>query len=55
MQETQEKEVWSLGQEPLEKGMATPPVVLPGESRGQRSLADCGPQDLKESDVTEVT
>ena len=32
--------VWSLGQEdPLEEEMATTPVLLPGESCGQRSLA----------------
>ena len=36
MQETQ---VQSLGQEdPLEKGMATTPVLLPGEFHRQRSL-----------------
>ena len=36
------QETWtrSLGQEdPLEKGVATTPVLLPGKSRGQRSLA----------------
>ena len=37
MQETQAQ---SLGQEdPLEKGVATTPVLLPGKSHGQRSLA----------------
>ena len=36
--------VWSLGQEdPLEKGMATTPVILPGKSHGQRSLVGCSP------------
>ena len=51
MQETQ---VRSLGQEdPPEKGMATTPVFLPGESQGQRSLAGCSPQDCKELDTTE--
>jgi len=36
----QETQVQSLGQEgPLEEGMATTPVFLPGESHGQRSLA----------------
>ena len=36
----QETQVRSLGQEdPLEKGMATTPVFLPGKSHGQRSLA----------------
>ena len=35
---------WSLGQEdPLEKEMATTPLFLPGESRGERSLAGCNP------------
>ena len=29
------------------------PVVLPGESHGQRSLADYSPWDRKESDTTE--
>ena len=29
------------------------PVFLPGESHGQRSLAGCSPQGLKESDATE--
>ena len=31
------------------------PVFLSGESHGQRSLAGCSPQGLKESDMTEVT
>ena len=31
------------------------PVFLPGESRGQRSLAGCSPWGLKESDTTEAT
>ena len=35
----QEMQVQSLGQEdPLEEGMATIPVFLPGQSHGQRSL-----------------
>ena len=35
----QETSVQSLGREdPLEKGMATTPVLLPGEFHGQRSL-----------------
>ena len=47
-QETQETQVQSLGQEdPLEEGVATPPVFLPGESRGQRSLAGDSPQGLQ--------
>ena len=32
-----------------------PPVFLPGESYGQRSLESYSPQGLKESDTTEVT
>ena len=40
MQETQ---VQSLGREdPLEKGMATTLVFLPGESHGERSLTGYG-------------
>ena len=31
------------------------PVLLPGESHGQRSLAGYNPQSCKESDTTEVT
>ena len=31
------------------------PVLLPGESHGQRSLVGCDTQCLKESDMTEVT
>ena len=44
MQETEETQVQSLGQEdPLEKGMAITPVFSPGESHGQRSLEGCSP------------
>ena len=39
----------------LEKGMATFPVFLPGESHGQRSLAGYGPWGFKELDMTEAT
>ena len=36
----QEMQVQSLDwEDPLEKGMATTPVFLPGKSYGQRSLA----------------
>ena len=50
----QESWVLSLGQEDsLEKGMATHPVFLPGESHGQRSLAGYSPWGHKESDKTE--
>ena len=51
-----QRETWvqSLSQEDLlEKGMATPPVFLPGEFHGQRSLAGYSPWDHKESDTTE--
>ena len=42
------------GQEDLlEEGMATPPVFLPGEFHGQRSLVDCSPWGCKELDMTE--
>ena len=52
MQETQ---VQSLSwEEPLEKGMATHLVFLPGESHGQRSLAGYSPWGHKESDTTAI-
>ena len=48
-------QVRSLGwEDPLEKGMATPPVFLPGESYGQGILVGYGPWGLKESDTTKV-
>ena len=54
MQETQELQVQSLGQEdPLEEEWQPTPVPLPGESHGQRSLVGCSRQGRKESDVTE--
>ena len=51
----QESQVQSLDQEdPLEKGMATSPVFLPGEFHVQRSLvATVYAWDHKESDTTE--
>ena len=50
MQETRGQ---SLGwEDPLEKGMATIPVFLPGEFHGQRSLVGYSPQGCKESDTT---
>ena len=56
MQEVQETWVSSLGEEdPVEKGMATHPVFLPGESHGRRSLVGHSPWDGKESDMTEAT
>ena len=51
MQETQ---VLPLGQEnPLEKGMATHSVFLPGEFHGQWSLVGYSSWGFKESDTTE--
>ena len=49
-------ETWvrSLGWEDLlEKEMQSIPVLLPGESQGQRSLVGCSPWGRKESDMTE--
>ena len=43
------------GEDPLEEGMATSPVFLPGESHGQRSLAGYSPWGHRELDGTEVT
>ena len=52
----QEMQVQSLGQEdPLEEGMATIPVFLPGESHGQRRMAGYSPWGCKESDSSEST
>ena len=50
------QETWAqfLGREdPLEKGMATTPVFLPGEVHGQRSLVGYSPRGCEESDMTE--
>ena len=50
----QETWVQSLGwEDPLEKQMATTPVLLPGKSHGQRSLTGYSPWGPKESDMTE--
>ena len=49
------QETWLqlLGQEdPLEKGMATMPVFLPGKFHGQRSLEGCNPHGHKELNMT---
>ena len=52
----QETQVRSLGQEgPLQKEMATHSVFLPGESHGQRSMADYSSWGCKEPDTAEVT
>ena len=54
MQETQETQVQSLGQEdPLEEGMQPTPVLLPGESHGQRSLVGYSPWGRKELNTPE--
>ena len=39
----------------LEEGLASTPVFLPGESRGQRSLVGYSPWSRRESDTTEAT
>ena len=50
----QEAAARSLGQEdPLETGMQSTPVFLPGEFHGQRILADYSTWGLKESDAAE--
>ena len=52
MQEMQETWVWLLGlEDPLEEGIVTTPVLLPGESHGQRSLMGYSPWGLKELDT----
>ena len=54
MQEIQERQVQSLGwEDPLEKEKQPPPVFLPGELHGQKSLVGYSPWGLKESDMTE--
>ena len=53
MQETQLRSLcW---EDPLEKEMATTPVLLPGESHGQRSLAGYRSKGYKELGMTEAT
>ena len=50
------QEIWvqSLSwKDPLEKGMATHSIILPGEFHGQRSLVGYSPQGRKELDTTE--
>ena len=42
-----------VGKIPWRKKWQPTPVFLPGESRGQRSLANYSPTGLKESDMTE--
>ena len=48
----QEMRVPSLGQKDLQRRKWQPTPVLPGKSRGQRSLADYSPCGRKESDTT---
>ena len=59
MQETQEIQVRSLGQEdPLEKEKATHSGILVWKSNGQKNLVGYslwGPWDRKEPDTTEPT
>ena len=56
MQETQDMQVLSLGQEDsLEEGLATHSSSLSGESHGQRSLAGYSPWGHEESNMTEAT
>ena len=52
--EIQESWVRSLSwEDPLEKGMATTPVFLPGDFHGQRSLVGYSPWDQKGLDTSE--
>ena len=44
-----------IGKIPWRRTWQPTPVLLPGESHGQRSLAGCSPQGRKEWDTTEVT
>ena len=53
MQETQETQIQSLGQEdPWRRKWQPTPVFLPGKSHGQRSLAGYSPWHHKELDMT---
>ena len=56
MQETRDAafDPW-FGKIAWRKAQQLMPVCLPGESQGQRSLVDYGPQGHKESDTTELT
>ena len=42
-------------EDPLEEGMATLSIFLPGESHGQKSIAGCSAEGHKELDMTEAT
>ena len=51
-----ERWVRSQGQEePWRRAWQPTPVFLPGESHGRRGLVGYGPQDHRESGMTEVT
>ena len=51
----QETQVWSLvGKSPRRREWQPPPVLLPRESHGQRSLAGYSPWGHKELDTTEL-
>ena len=56
MQEMEEMWVQNLDlEDPLEEGMATPtPVLLPGESHGQRSQVGYSSWSRKELDMAEL-
>ena len=50
----QEMQIQSLGgEDPLEKEMATTPVLLPGKSHGWRTVVGYSPWGLKELDTTQ--
>ena len=58
LQQCRRQETWVqfLGREdPLEEGMQPTPILLPGESHGQRNLMGYSPWGFKESNMTEVT
>ena len=40
---------------PWRRAWQSTPVFLPGESHGQKNLADYSPKGRKESDMTEAT
>ena len=49
-------QVQSLGwKDPLNRKWQPTPVLLPGESHGQRSLVGYSPEGQKELDTTEAT
>ena len=47
--------LWIILEIGLEKAMDPTPVLLPGESHGQRSLVGCRLWGRTESDTTEAT